>query len=43
MKFAVLCPIGDSDWSARGPDLDAGKRVRIVGVSGSTLRVVPDD
>ncbi|KQM41257.1 NfeD family protein [Sphingomonas sp. Leaf10] len=35
--------VGDSDWIARGPDLEAGRRVRIVGVSGSTLSVAPDD
>lgn len=35
--------VGDSDWIARGPDLETGRRVRIVGVSGSTLSVVSDD
>ncbi|KQM19811.1 hypothetical protein ASE73_17560 [Sphingomonas sp. Leaf24] len=35
--------VGDSEWIARGPDLPVGHRVRIVGVSGSTLTVVADD
>lgn len=35
--------VGDSDWTARGPDLPMGARVRIVGVSGAALRVVADD
>ena len=33
--------VGDSEWLARGPDLAAGERVRIVGNSGSQLLVEP--
>lgn len=32
---------GDSEWLARGPDLDAGARVRITGFEGGTLVVEP--
>lgn len=32
---------GDSEWLARGPDLAAGARVRIVGFEGGTLLVEP--
>lgn len=32
---------GDSEWLARGPDLDVGARVRIVGSDGAILQVVP--
>ena len=32
---------GDSDWLARGPDLDAGERVRITGSDGAILIVEP--
>ncbi len=32
---------GDSDWTARGPELPAGARVRIIGFDGSTLIVEP--
>jgi membrane protein implicated in regulation of membrane protease activity len=32
---------GDSDWSARGPELAAGTRVRIIGFDGGTLIVEP--
>lgn len=32
---------GDSDWNARGPDMDVGERVRIVAVEGTVLRVEP--
>ena len=32
---------GDSDWSARGPELAAGTRVRITGFDGGTLIVEP--
>lgn len=32
--------VGDSMWAARGDDAPAGTIVRIVGVEGSTLRVV---
>ena len=33
--------IGDSDWIARGPDVAAGERVRIVGSEGASLLVEP--
>jgi membrane protein implicated in regulation of membrane protease activity len=33
--------LGDTTWSARGPDAGAGTRVRIVTVDGSVLRVLP--
>ena len=29
--------LGDSPWPARGPDLAAGSRARIVGIEGNTL------
>lgn len=32
---------GDSEWSARGPELAAGTRVRITGFDGGTLIVEP--
>ena len=32
---------GDSEWLARGPDVDAGARVRIIGHEGSILLVEP--
>lgn len=32
---------GDSEWLARGPDLDVGARVRITGSDGAILQVVP--
>ena len=32
---------GDSDWTARGPDMDVGERVRITAVEGTILRVEP--
>ena len=31
--------VGDSVWTANGPDTPVGARVRIVGVSGTTLKV----
>ncbi|MES2338625.1 MAG: NfeD family protein [Pseudomonadota bacterium] len=36
--------VGDSEWPARGPDVPAGTRVRVVGGQGTTLTVerVPD-
>ncbi|MBA4163263.1 MAG: hypothetical protein C0510_01315 [Erythrobacter sp.] len=34
---------GDSEWLARGPDLDVGARVRITGSDGAILQVVPVD
>lgn len=33
--------VGDGEWLARGPDLAAGERVRIVGSDGSYLVVEP--
>lgn len=33
--------VGDGAWTAVGPDLPAGTAVRIVGASGSVLRVEP--
>jgi len=33
-------PIGDSFWRVSGPDLPAGRRIRIVGHDGPVLRVV---
>jgi len=35
--------VGDSEWIARGPDLPAGRRVRITGVSGAVVQVAPAD
>jgi membrane protein implicated in regulation of membrane protease activity len=32
---------GDGEWLARGPELPAGQRVRIVGCDGATLLVEP--
>ena len=32
---------GDGDWIARGPDVAAGERVRIVGSEGASLLVEP--
>lgn len=32
---------GDSDWIARGPDVEEGERVRIVGTDGAILIVEP--
>lgn len=31
--------VGDSVWTAHGPDTPVGARVRIIGVSGTTLKV----
>ena len=33
--------IGDSDWIARGVDMDAGERVRVTGTDGAILLVEP--
>lgn len=33
--------LGDSEWLARGPDLDVGARVRITGSDGAILVVEP--
>ncbi|MGH8084099.1 MAG: NfeD family protein [Lysobacter sp.] len=33
--------IGDAFWTASGPDLAIGTRVRVVAVDGTTLRVEP--
>lgn len=32
---------GDSEWIARGPDIDVGERVRITGSNGAELLVEP--
>ena len=32
---------GDSEWLARGPDMEAGARVRIIGSEGAVLIVEP--
>jgi membrane protein implicated in regulation of membrane protease activity len=34
--------LGDSEWSARGGPAAAGERVRITGVDGNCLQVVPE-
>lgn len=34
--------VGDSVWSAEGPDAEAGSRVRVVAVDGTILKVEPD-
>ena len=33
--------VGDGSWLARGPDLDAGTKVKVVAVDGSVLEVEP--
>ncbi|MFN7177533.1 MAG: NfeD family protein [Thermaurantiacus sp.] len=33
--------LGDSTWSARGPDAEIGTKVRVVSVDGTLLRVLP--
>jgi inner membrane protein len=33
--------LGDTTWSASGPDLPAGARVRVVGADGTVLQVEP--
>ncbi|HEY9554930.1 NfeD family protein [Allosphingosinicella sp.] len=33
--------VGDSVWSARGPDAEVGARVRVVGADGACLKVEP--
>ena len=35
--------VGDSVWNARGPDAEAGARVRVTGADGTCLRVEPLD
>ena len=35
--------VGDSEWIARGPDCEAGSRVRIIGAQGATLTVEDPD
>lgn len=35
--------VGDATWSARGPDADAGSRLRVVKVEGGVLLVAPLD
>ncbi|HEX8643476.1 MAG TPA: NfeD family protein [Allosphingosinicella sp.] len=34
--------VGDSVWSARGPDAEEGARVRVVAAEGACLRVEPE-
>jgi membrane protein implicated in regulation of membrane protease activity len=34
-------PLGDSTWRIAGPDLPAGRRVRVVGHEGPVLKVEP--
>lgn len=33
--------VGDSVWSAQGPDAEAGSRVKVVAVEGTVLKVEP--
>jgi membrane protein implicated in regulation of membrane protease activity len=33
--------VGDSVWSARGPDAEVGSRVRVVGADGTCLKIEP--
>jgi hypothetical protein len=33
--------VGDGIWNARGPDAEAGARVRVTGIEGTSLRVEP--
>jgi membrane protein implicated in regulation of membrane protease activity len=33
--------VGDSVWSCKGPDTEAGARVRVVGAEGACLKVEP--
>jgi inner membrane protein len=33
--------VGDSEWIARGPDVEIGRRVRITGIVGTALTVEP--
>ena len=33
--------LGDGVWNAKGPDTDAGQRLRIVGAEGTCLKVAP--
>ena len=33
--------LGDSEWIAKGPDVAAGERVRIIGADGAKLQVEP--
>lgn len=35
--------VGDSIWSAEGPDAEAGSRVKVVGVEGTVLKVEPEE
>lgn len=34
--------VGDSVWTARGPDASEGERVRVTGADGQCLRVEPE-
>ncbi len=35
--------VGDTEWSARGPDAPVGARLRVVGADGNVLEVAPDE
>lgn len=35
--------VGDSVWSAEGPDAEAGSHVRVVAVEGTVLKVEPEE
>lgn len=35
--------VGDSTWSAEGPDAEAGSRVKVVAVDGTILKVEPEE
>jgi inner membrane protein len=40
---AGWCPVGDSRWNVRGPDLAAGTQVKVTGVESNVLLVEPID
>ncbi len=35
--------VGDSEWSARGPDAPVGARLKVVGADGNVLEVAPNE
>ena len=35
--------VGDTSWSVRGPDVEAGRRVTVVATDGAVLIVEPHD
>lgn len=35
--------VGDTEWSATGPDAPAGTRLKVVGADGNVLRVAPPE